>query len=171
MFNDENIIVGLEIGTSKVCVVVGEQNAEGSLNVVGIGQAPVRGVRKGDIVDPTQAAECVRNAIVEAEQMADVEIRNVYLGVTWAYPRLQQSRVHRGFRRSRDFRRRYPGRHQKAKAINLPPRIRSSMPSPAFFVDGQDGITNPVGMLGARIEVDMHVVHATRTACKIPSAS
>src|ERR1019366_2347118 len=74
MFDDSNIIVGLEIGTSKVCAVVGEQNADGGLNVVGVGQSPARGVRKGEIVDAAQAEECVRNAIVEAEQMADVEI-------------------------------------------------------------------------------------------------
>ena len=82
MFDDSSIIVGLEIGTSKVCAVVGERNADGLLNVIGLGQARSRGVRKGEIVDPTQAEEDVRNAIVEAEQMADVEIRNVYLGVT-----------------------------------------------------------------------------------------
>ena len=82
MFDASSIIVGLEIGTSKVCAVVGEQSAGGSLNIIGLGQARSRGVRKGEIVDTTQAEEDVRNAIVEAEQMADVEIRNVYLGVT-----------------------------------------------------------------------------------------
>src|SRR5476651_2131021 len=87
MFDDSNIIVGLEIGTSKVCVVVGEQNADGTLNIVGVGQSPARGVRKGEIVDAAQAEECVRNAVVEAEQMADVEIRNVYLGVTGGHLR------------------------------------------------------------------------------------
>ncbi|HUZ07262.1 MAG TPA: cell division protein FtsA, partial [Candidatus Paceibacterota bacterium] len=87
MFDDSNIIVGLEIGTSKVCAVVGERNAEDALNIVGVGQSPARGVRKGEIVDTAQAEECVRNAIVEAEQMADVEIRNVYLGVTGGHIR------------------------------------------------------------------------------------
>src|SRR5258708_39359454 len=82
MFDDSNIIVGLEIGTSKVCAVVGEQNADGGLNIVGVGQSRSRGVRKGEVVDTAQAEDDVRNAIVEAEQMADVEIRNVYLGVT-----------------------------------------------------------------------------------------
>src|SRR5471032_1215739 len=81
MFDDSNIIVGLEIGTSKICAVVGDQTTDGSLNIVGLGQSPARGMRKGEIVDASQAEECVRNAIVEAEQMADVEIRSVYLGV------------------------------------------------------------------------------------------
>src|SRR5262249_60734382 len=77
-----SIIVGLEVGTSKVCAVVGELSPDGALNIVGLGQARSRGVRKGEISDAPMAEEDVRHAIVEAEQMADVEIRSVYLGVT-----------------------------------------------------------------------------------------
>src|SRR5437879_11154959 len=87
MFDGSSIIVGLEIGTSKVCAVVGELSADGALNVVGLGQARSRGVRKGEISDATMAEEDVRHAIVEAEQMADVEIRSVYLGVTGGHLR------------------------------------------------------------------------------------
>src|SRR6185295_4382961 len=87
MFDSSSIIVGLEIGTSKVCAVVGEVNDEGALNIVGLGQAPSRGVRKGEIVDAPRAEDDVRAAIVEAEKMADVEIRSVYLGVTGAHIR------------------------------------------------------------------------------------
>ena len=85
MFDSNSIIVGLEIGTSKICVVVGEMTGEGALNVVGVGQARSHGVRKGEIVDARQAEACIRAAIVEAEKMADVEIRSVYLGVTGAH--------------------------------------------------------------------------------------
>ncbi len=162
MFDDSNIIVGLEIGTSKVCVVVGEQNAEGGLNIVGVGQSPARGVRKGEIVDAAQAEECVRNAIVEAEQMADVEIRNVYLGVTGGHIRGFNNRgVHPVVSADREISEDdVQDVIKNAKAINLPAEntvvhaVRQH-----FFVDGQDGITNPVGMLGARLEVDVHVVH------------
>ena len=87
MFDDSNIIVGLEIGTSKVCAVVGEQAADGSLNIIGVGQSRSRGVRKGEIVDPKQAEEDVRNAIVGAESMSGAEISNVYLGVTGGHIR------------------------------------------------------------------------------------
>ena len=82
MFDSAPIIVGLEIGTSKICAVVGEISAGGSLNIIGIGQARSRGVRKGEIAEPVLVEEDVRNAIGEAEQMANVEIRSVYLGVT-----------------------------------------------------------------------------------------
>src|SRR6185503_11907973 len=87
MFDSASIIVGLEIGTSKVCAVVGEVNAAGALNIIGVGQCRSRGVRKGEITDATTTSEDVRNAIVEAEQMADVEIRSVYLGVTGGHIR------------------------------------------------------------------------------------
>jgi cell division protein FtsA len=162
MFDDSNIIVGLEIGTSKICAVVGEQNADGALNVIGLGQSRSRGVRKGEIVDTAQAEEDVRNAIVEAEQMADVEIRNVYLGITGGHVRGFNNRgVHPVVSADREISEEdIQDVIKNAKAINLPTEntvihaIRQH-----FFVDGQDGVTNPGGMLGSRLEVDVHVIH------------
>jgi len=162
MFDSSNIIVGLEIGTSKVCAVVGEQNADGALNIIGLGQARSRGVRKGELVDAPQAEEDVRNAIVEAEQMADVEIRSVYLGVTGGHIRGFNNRgMHPVVSADREITDDdVQDVIKNAKAINLPTEnsvvhaIRQH-----FFVDGQGGVTNPVGMLGSRLEVDMHVVH------------
>jgi len=87
MFDRSSTIVGLDIGTSKICAVVGEINDAGALSIVGLGQARSRGIRKGEIVDLNLTQEDIRNAIVEAEQMADVEIRSVYLGVTGAHVR------------------------------------------------------------------------------------
>lgn len=162
MFDDSNLIVGLEIGTSKVCAVVGEVNAEGVLNIVGVGQSRSRGVRKGEIADLAQAEEDVRNAIVEAEQMADVEIRSVFLGVTGGHVRGFNNRgMHPVVSADREISEDdVQDVIKNAKAINLPTEnsvihaIRQH-----FFVDGQDGVTNPVGMLGSRLEVDVHVVH------------
>jgi len=162
MFDSPSIVVGLEIGTSKVCAVVGETNDEGALNIVGLGQARSRGVRKGEIVDAPMVEEDVRLAVVEAEQMADVEIRSVYLGVTGGHIRGFNNRgVHPVVSADREISEEDVHDVVKnAKAINLPAEssvlhaIRQH-----FLVDGQDGITNPVGMLGARLEVDVHVVH------------
>ena len=162
MFDDSNLIVGLEIGTSKVCAVVGEQAADGALNIIGVGQSRSRGVRKGEVVDPQQAEEDVRNAIVEAEKMADAEISNVYLGVTGGHIRGFNNRgVHPVVSADREISDEdVQDVVKNAKAINLPAEnsvvhaIRQH-----FFVDGQDGVTNPVGMLGSRLEVDVHVVH------------
>lgn len=162
MFDSSTIIVGLEIGTSKVCAVVGEMNAEGTLNIVGLGQSRSRGVRKGEICDAPKAEEDIRNAIVEAEQMADVEIRSVYLGVTGGHLRGFNNRgVHPVVSADREISEEdVQDVIKNAKTINLPAQnhvihaIRQH-----FLVDGQDGITNPVGMLGSRVEVDVHVVH------------
>lgn len=162
MFDSSSIIVGLEIGTSKVCAVVGEAGPAGSLNIIGVGQCRSRGVRKGEIMDAATASEDVRNAIVEAEQMADVEIRSVYLGVTGGHIRGFTNRgVHPVVSADREITKEdVEDVIKNAKAINLPAEnyvlhaIRQH-----FLVDGQDGIADPVGMLGARVEVDMHVVH------------
>ena len=162
MFDASSIIVGLEIGTSKVCAVVGEQSAGGSLNIIGLGQARSRGVRKGEIADPAQAEEDVRNAIVEAEKMADVEIRNVYLGVTGGHIRGFNNRgAHPVVSADREISEDdVQDVIRNARAINLPTEnyVIHAMRQ-HFSVDGQDGVTNPVGMLGSRLEVDMHVVH------------
>lgn len=162
MFDPSSIIVGLEIGTSKVCAVVGEVNATGNLNVIGVGQARSRGVRKGELADASSVGDDIRNAIVEAEQMADVEIRSVYLGVTGGHIRGFTNRgVHPVVSADREITKEdVEDVIKNAKAINLPAEnhvvhgIRQH-----FLVDGQDGITDPVGMLGARVEVDMHVIH------------
>ncbi|MFM1768463.1 MAG: Cell division protein FtsA [Verrucomicrobiota bacterium] len=163
MFDDPNIIVGLEIGTSKVCAVVGEVHPDSSgLTIVGLGQARSRGVRKGEVADPATVAEDVRNAIVEAEQMADVEIRSVYLGVTGGHVRGFTNRgVHPVASADREISTQdVEDVIRNAKAINLPAEnyvvhaVRQH-----FLVDGQDGIISPVGMFGSRVEVDMHVIH------------
>ena len=169
MFDDTSIIVGLEIGTSKICAVVGEQNADGTLNIVGLGQAPARGMRKGEIVDAALAEECVRNAIVEAEKMANVEIRSVYLGVTGGHVRGFNNRgVHPVVSADREISEDdVQDVIKNAKAINLPAEnsilhaVRQH-----FLVDGHGGVLNPVGMLGARLEVDMHVVHGNTNRLK-----
>jgi cell division protein FtsA len=162
MFDPASVIVGLEIGTSKVCAVVGEVSTTGTLNIVGLGQSRSRGVRKGEIADASAVGEDVRNAIVEAEQMADVEIRSVYLGVTGGHVRgLTNRGVHPVVSADREITKDdVEDVIRNAKAINLPAEnhvvhaIRQH-----FLVDGQDGVIDPVGMLGARVEVDMHVIH------------
>ncbi len=163
MFDPQpRIIVGLEIGTSKVCAVVGEQDSGGSLRIIGLGQCRSRGVRKGEIVDTAAATEDVRAALTEAEQMADVEITGVYLGVTGAH---LQSFNNRG--------RHHIPTHDReimdddvqdvirnARAFNLPAdRHVIHVIRQHFIVDGQPGLINPVGMPGTHLEVDVHVVH------------
>ena len=162
MFDQSSVIVGLEVGTSKICAVVGEVNDAGGLSIIGVGQARSRGVRKGEIIDAAIGTEDIRNAVVEAEQMADVEVRSVYLGVSGGHLRGFNNRgVHPVVSADREITDEdVQDAVKNAKAINLPAEnhvvhvIRQH-----FRVDGQDGIQNPVGMLGAKVEVDVHVVH------------
>jgi cell division protein FtsA len=162
MFDQSSILVGLEVGTSKICAVVGDVNDDGVLNIIGLGQARSRGVRKGEIIDATAASEDIRNAIVEAEQMADVEIRSVFLGVTGGHIRGFTNRgMHPVVSADREITKDdVEDVIKNAKTINLPAdnctlhAIRQH-----FLVDGQDGMVDPVGMLGAKLEVDMHIVH------------
>jgi cell division protein FtsA len=171
MFNSPSIIVGLEIGTSKVCATVAEVAEGGVLNVIGIGQAKSRGVRKGEIVDGTISSEDVRNAIVEAEQMADVEIRSVYLGVTGGHMRGFNNRgfhpvVSQGREIMEDD---VQDVIKNAKAINLSAENRVvHVIRQHFLVNGQEGVRNPVGMVGSRIEVDVHVVHGNLNRLQNP---
>ncbi|MBI3882057.1 MAG: cell division protein FtsA [Verrucomicrobia bacterium] len=158
------LIVGLEAGTSKVCAVVGELGANDALNIIAIGQSRSRGVRKGEIVDPAVAEDDIRNAIVEAEQMADVEIRSVFLGTSGAHIRGFTNRgVHPVVSADREITDDdVQDVVKNAKAINLPAEnniihaIRQH-----FIVDGHGDVKSPIGLLGARLEVDLHVVHGS----------
>ena len=87
-----DILVGVEVGTSKVCAVVGETGREGSLRILGVGLAPSRGVRKGEIVDLAIATECVHDAISDAETNSDAEIGSVSVAVTGSHVRSFNSR-------------------------------------------------------------------------------
>ncbi|MFA6542956.1 MAG: cell division protein FtsA [Limisphaerales bacterium] len=165
------VIVGLEIGTAKVAAVVGEVTESGGVNVIGIGQCASRGVRKGEVVNADLAAEDVRNAIVEAEKSADVEIGSVYLSVTGSH--LTSLNTHGVFSATSDDHEISPPDVNEvlanAKVFNRPSEnsvlhaIRQH-----FTLNGQAGITDPVGMLGGKLELDMHVVHGATTRLQNP---
>jgi cell division protein FtsA len=161
MFDPSTIVVGLEIGTSKVCAAVGEVAPNGAFTVLGLGQARSRGVRKGEITDPQKVSEDIRHAIAEAEQMADVEIRSVFLGATGAHMRGFNNRgIQPVVSADREIMMEdVEDAVRNAKAVNLPHdhsvihTIRQD-----FSVDDHDGVENPVGMVGARVVARVHVV-------------
>jgi cell division protein FtsA len=154
-------IVGLEIGTSKVCAVVGHVGPDDSLQIVGVGQAKSYGVRKGEIQDAGQAEEDVRRAIFEAEQMADIEIFGVFLGVTGGHVRgFTNHGVHPVASADREITEDdVRAAIRNARTINLPAQNHSIHAiRQRFIVEGKE-YTDPVGMLGSGLEVDVHVVH------------
>src|SRR5437667_4794847 len=163
---NNDLMVGLEIGTSKICVVVGESRPDGTTKILGVGQAAARGVRKGEIVDFETAMKCVHEAVVDAEQKSDVMIRSVYVGVAGAHI---QSFNNRGCVRLPDDRDEID--EQDIEDVKISAREVSIPAQNAFLhsiiqhyhVDGQDGILNPIGMLGQKLEADFHIIHGVRT--------
>ena len=162
MFADSEIVTGLDIGTSQVTAIVAEVSSDAAPEIIGIGQANSRGVRKGEIVRADLTVEDIRIALDEAEEMADVEIRGVCLGVTGGHIRGFINRgSHPVVSAERDITEDdVRDVIRNAKAVNLPyDHDVIHMVRQQFLIDGQAAIQNPVGLLGARIEVDLHVIH------------
>ena len=157
-----DIVIGLEIGTSKVCVVVGEVEPDGPIRILGVGQAPSRGVRKGEIVDFETAHKCVREALADAEEKSDVEIREVFVGVSGSHI---QSFNNRGCVTLPEEREEIDEKDCEdvalsARDVNIPqPNAFLHTLLQHYYVDGQDGVLNPVGMYGRQLEADFHILH------------
>ncbi len=161
MARRERYIVGLDVGTSKVCAVVGESLDDGSLDIVGIGVAESRGIKRGVVVNVDTAVDSIKKAIEEAELMAGVEVDSVHLALSGPHIKGFNSRgVIAVAGKNREITREDVRRAiDAAKAVALPTgrEILHVLPQD-FVVDEQDGIGAPVGMTGARLEVNVHIV-------------
>ena len=167
MGRKDRYLVGLDVGTSKVCAIVGELVDDGALDIVGIGVAESRGIRRGVIVNLEAAVESIKKAIEEAELMAGVEVDAVHLSMAGPHIKGFNSRgVIAVAGKSREITRDDVRRAiEAAKAVSLPAGrdILHVLPQD-FVVDEQDGIGAPVGMTGARLEVNVHIVTSSTTA-------
>ena len=162
MARREQYLVGLDVGTSKIAAIVGEaRERDESVDIVGIGLADAHGIRRGAIVNLEAAVESIKKAIEEAELTAGVEIDSVHLGLSGAHVKAFNSRgVVAVAGKNREITREDVRRAiDAAKAVALPNgrEIVHVLPQD-FVVDEQDGIGAPVGMTGARLEVNVHVV-------------
>lgn len=177
MFDSSQVIVGLEIGTSKVCAAVGEVGPNGEVTIEGIGQAKSRGVRKGEVIDAEKAAVDVRHALAEAEDMADVEIQNVFLAVSGTHIRCQNSK---GVQPIASADRAITPEDaqlaiRNAKHLSCPTgfEVIDSVRQD-FLVDNRP-CENPVGAVGGRVEARVHVIHGNSnliaTATKVVEAA
>ncbi|MCI0547708.1 MAG: cell division protein FtsA [Candidatus Rokubacteria bacterium] len=161
------LITGLDVGTTKVCAVIGEVTPAGGLDVIGIGTSPSRGLRKGVVVNIDSTVEAIKKAVGEAEQMAGVEVGSVLAGVSGGHIRGVNSRgvvAVSGKNKEvgpADLERAL----EAARALNLPPdrEIIHVLPQ-AYVVDDQDGVKEPLGMSGVRLEVEVHIVTAAVTS-------
>jgi cell division protein FtsA len=161
-----NIYVGLEIGTSKVCIIVGEVRGDGAIKILGVGQHPSAGVRKGEIVDPETVQTCLHDALARAEERSDVEVNTVFLAVTGSHI---QSMNNRGTIRVSDDQMEISG-----EDLEEVKKIARDVPVPKengyihsiiqhYYVDGQEKVLNPLGMLGQKLEADYHIINGVKT--------
>lgn len=158
----EKTVAGLDVGSSKVAVVVGHR-AEGEThpNVIGVGIAQSEGLRKGIVTDVEETIKAISQAVEEAERMAGVPLENVHISINGAHISSASGRGmisvprHKGEITSDDVMRVV----ESAQAVSLPANREIIHVIPrSFIVDGQGGIKDPVGMSGVRLELDAHVV-------------
>ncbi|MBW2177321.1 MAG: cell division protein FtsA, partial [Deltaproteobacteria bacterium] len=164
MHGQENIIVGLDIGTTKICAVVGEVS-HGEINIIGTGTSPSIGLRKGVVVNIESTVDSIKKAVEEAELMAGCEISSVYAGIAGGHitgfnsrgivaikgTEITQSDVDRVIDAAR------------AVAIPMDREVIHVLPQ-EYIVDEQTGIQNPVGMAGVRLEAKIHIVTGAVTS-------
>jgi len=164
---EKNLIVGLDIGTSKVVAIVGELTPEGSLEVIGIGSHPSRGLKKGVVVNIESTVHSIQRAVEEAELMAGCQIHSVYAGIAGSHIRSLNSH---GIVPIRD-KEVAPGDVERvidaARAVAIPAdqKILHILPQ-EFVIDSQEGIREPVGMCGVRLEAKVHMVTGAVSAAQ-----
>ncbi|KAB2644145.1 MAG: cell division protein FtsA [Verrucomicrobia bacterium] len=161
----EQLFVGLEIGTTKICVIVAEGLPDGSIHILGVGETPSRGVRKGEIIDFASVTECVREAIIDAEEKSNVEIRSVWVALsgghlqsfnnrgTWILPEDHDAINQEDLRMV----------EMNAKEVTLPSAnafLHTIIQN--YHVDGNRNVIDPEGMIASRLEADFHIVHGIK---------
>ena len=165
--SNRNLIVGLDIGTSKVVAIVGEITEEGSLEVIGIGSHPSRGLKKGVVVNIESTVLSIQRAVEEAELMAGCEIHSVFAGIAGSHVRSLNSHGIVAIREREVT----PGDVERvidaARAVAIPAdqRILHIIPQ-EFLIDHQEGIKEPIGMSGVRLEAKVHMVTGAESAAQ-----
>ncbi len=164
---EKNMIVGLDIGTSKVVAIVGEIAPDGGIEIIGIGSHPSKGLKKGVVVNIESTVHSIQRAVEEAELMAGCQIHSVYAGIAGSHIRSLNSH---GIVAIRD-KEVTPGDVERvidaARAVAIPAdqKILHILPQ-EFVIDDQDGIREPVGMCGVRLEAKVHMVTGAVSAAQ-----
>jgi len=164
MQGQENIIVGLDIGTTKICAVVGEKTGD-KINIVGIGTHPSIGLRKGVVVNIESTVESIQKAVEEAELMAGCEISSVYAGIAGGHITGFNSRGIVAIKGAEVTQQDVDRVIDAARAVAIPMdrEVIHVIPQ-EFIIDDQGGIQNPVGMSGVRLEAKIHIVTGAVTS-------
>ena len=165
---DQTVLVAIDIGTTKVCVLIGEVGGRtGGVDVIGIGQAPSDGLRKGVVVDIDRTVQSVAAAVDAAERLSGLKVRSAFVGISGSHIGSQNSRGMVAVSgRQHDVQREDTIRAiEAARAVSIPNtrEILHVIPR-GYVVDGQAGVRDPIGMSAVRLEVETHIVTASSTS-------
>ena len=162
---EKNLIVGLDIGTSKVVAIVGEINEMDEIEVVGIGMYPSRGLKKGVVVNIESTVQSIQKAIEEAELMAGCDIHSVYAGIAGSHIRSLNSHGIVAIQEKEVSLNDVDRVIDAARAVAIPAdqKILHILPQ-EFLIDSQEGILDPIGMSGIRMEAKVHMVTGAESA-------
>ena len=165
--SDRNLLVGLDIGTSKVVAIVGEIKSDCALEIIGIGSHPSRGLKKGVVVNIESTVQSIQRAVEEAELMAGCEIHSVYAGIAGSHVRSLNSHGIVAIKDKEVVQGDVERVIDAAKAVAIPAdqKILHVLPQ-EYIIDSQEGIRDPIGMSGVRLEAKVHIVTGADSAAQ-----
>jgi cell division protein FtsA len=160
-----NVVMGLDIGTTKVCAIVGEIQSDAAVNIIGVGSAPSRGLKRGVVVNIDSTVESIRQAVDEAQQMAGVDISSAYVGIAGGHIMGINSTGIIAVKSQEITLREIHQVIDAARAVSLPMdrEVIHVLPQ-EYVVDDQEGILDPLGLEGRRLEAKVHIVTAAVTS-------
>jgi cell division protein FtsA len=164
---NKQLIVGLDIGTSKIAVIVAEVKPEGGFDIIGMGSHPSRGLKKGVVVNIETTVNAIQRALEEAELMADCKIRDVYTGIAGSHIRSFNSQGMVAIKDKEVAQMDIDRVIETAKAVQIPndQQILHIL-NQEFIIDGQEDVREPLGMSGVRLEVRVHIVTGAVSAAQ-----
>lgn len=165
--SEKNLVVGLDIGTAKVAALVGEIKADDTIEVIGIGTHPSRGLKKGVVVDIESTVQSIQRAVEEAELMAGCEIHSVHAGIAGSHIRSLNSHGITAIKEHEVTQADVDRVIDAARAVAIPAdqKILHILPQ-EFIIDDQEGIREPIGMCGVRLEARVHIVTGAVSAAQ-----
>lgn len=165
--DSKNLVVGLDIGTSKIVCIVSEITPDGRLEVIGMGSSPSRGLRRGVVVNIESTVNAIQRALEEAELMADCKIREVYTGIAGSHIKSFNSHGMVAIKDKEIGQLDVDRVVETARAVNIPmdQQILHTIPQ-EFVVDGQEDVSDPLGMSAIRLEVKVHIVTGAVSAAQ-----
>ena len=166
--NHKDCVIGLDVGTTKVCAIIGEQESDGTLNILGVGSTPSRGLKKGIVVDIDETVDSIQKAVHKASRMAGREVRDVIVGIAGGHIQCHNVRAsveiinpERGVSRSDIIR-----VNERARALSMPVDREILHSIPQEYVTDGGPVKNPLGQVSSMLEVNVHVVTAAVTLVK-----